>query len=68
MNTKEFILNTIKENRDLAEKNKKEELNANINLYNELTRGLSEDYFPDGVYFSDGVYLQSDGTFYNIEN
>jgi len=46
--------------------NKNFSLNENeaaIDLYNELSKDLTDDELFDGVYISDGVYLNSDGTY-----
>jgi hypothetical protein len=34
-----------------------------IDLYNELSKDLTEDQLIDGFYISDGIYLNSDGTY-----
>ncbi len=39
----------------------------NIDYYNEATKGLPEEHLWKGLYLSDGVYLQSDGTFSDVD-
>ena len=39
----------------------------NIDYYNEVTKGIPEEHLQKGFYLSDGVYLQSDGTFLDVD-
>jgi len=39
----------------------------NIAYYNEATKGIPAEHLWKGFYLSDGVYLQSDGTFSDVD-
>ena len=57
----------INDGKEILEPTEEEVKNLNIEYYNENTKGLSEEDLWKGHYIGGGIYLQSDGTYSDLD-